>query len=265
MRTRDLLRYLEKLEIGLSNFSYEELGTVEAGELKKSFEIFRNGLEEKVFGMDEINQLEQMYDEMGIKSSPKENVSNLTAEIVAEVNDTEHIFLLIASLEKTELNPNQKKIAKRIKSLTKKMVEDTKLVHKHNKPNTSVTPITIESYFNPDKIDLTPVLEECMGQMELLEELIKCYRHNVLEFIGSIKVQLDGEYFSEIRVSCQKILPSLKMMKTTGLMQLVSQMDMTCKTDRDLDYLKFLYNQFLVDFPKADKMIDHELNALRNM
>ena len=41
------MTYLEKLEIGLSSFSYEELGVVEAGKLKKSFEVFKMGLENK--------------------------------------------------------------------------------------------------------------------------------------------------------------------------------------------------------------------------
>jgi hypothetical protein len=63
--TRELLNYLEKLEIGLSSFSYEELGVVEAGELKKSFEIFKHGLEDKVFGVSELKHW-KIFTKMGI-------------------------------------------------------------------------------------------------------------------------------------------------------------------------------------------------------
>ncbi|WP_222984161.1 hypothetical protein [Flagellimonas meishanensis] len=258
MRTRDLLRYLEKLEIGLSNFSYEELGIVEAGELKRSFEIFRNGLEEKVFGADEMNQLEHMFDTMGIEPS-RQQPPTLPDGIVSK--DREALVSLIGSLEKTGLNAEQKKITEAMKSLA--LGIESRFLE--NKSGGRSTQMTAESSFVSDTINLKLVLEECMGQMELLEELIKRYKHNILEFIGCAKVNLDMENFKEMRTACQRILPTLKMMRINGLTQIVSEMDHVSKTDMDLTYLGFLYDQFLEEFPRVEAQVDSELNALKTM
>ncbi|MEM9649683.1 MAG: hypothetical protein AAF969_14495, partial [Bacteroidota bacterium] len=72
MGTRELLTYLEKLEIGLSSFSYDELGTEDAGKLKKSFDDFKNGLENKVFGVSEMKQLDVIYEQIGITALPEQ-------------------------------------------------------------------------------------------------------------------------------------------------------------------------------------------------
>ena len=175
METRELLRYLEKLEIGLSSFSYEELGIVEAGELKKSFEIFRSDLEDKVFGTEEMNQLNDICGQMGISASSDAN-KNPAENIGDPSRDIEQLFSLIASLEKTDLDTEQSTIVSTLRSMVKN------LMAKNNKPQAEV----MESQFTSRKINLKPALEECMGQMELLEEAVKCYKRNIFEFIGSL-------------------------------------------------------------------------------
>ncbi len=263
METRELLKYLEKLEIGLSSFSYEELGIVEAGELKKSFEIFRSGLEEKVFGVDEINQLRHIYDEMGIVA-PSEKEKKVQRKPSVKTEGSKELFSLIESLEKTNLDPNQRKIARALKSIAKDISRENRTKSHINKlcPEENLVK---ESKFTSSKIDLKPALEECMGQMELLQEAIKCYRNNIFEFIGALRVKMDRRDHAEIPVCCQKLLPSLRMMRTTDLMHIVSQIEITSKTDQDMRYLRFLYNQFLAEFSSVDKMVELELNALRNM
>ncbi len=263
METRELLRYLEKLEIGLSSFSYEELGIVEAGELKKSFEIFRSGLEEKVFGVDEISQLKNMYDEMGIVA-PSQKDENPINKHNNKQEGTKQLFSLIESLEKTNLDTNQHIITQELKAIAKNMLQKSKPKSHINKlcPEENLVK---ESNFTSPKIDLKPALEECMGQMELLEEAIKCYKRNIFEFIGSMKVQMDGQDLHKIPVCCQKLLPSLKMMRATDLMHIVLQIETTSKTDRDMRYLGFLYTQFLAEFSSVDKIVDRELNALKTM
>lgn len=235
---------------------------VEAGELKKSFEIFRHGLEEKVFGTHEVNQLKNICDEIGIQG-PRRTDSGQKNEQISRNNNTEMLIRLIDSLEKTSLDPNQKQIAEHLKSIAQTMQEDSKTIDENRELRNEK--MILESQFGQDIINLKPVLEECMGQMELLEELIRCYHHNILEFIGSFKVYLGFEDFSELRVCCQKILPSVKMIRTTTLTDIVLQMDKTCKTNSDITYLKFLYDQFLMEYPKIEKLLYSELNELKNM
>ncbi len=261
MGTRELLTYLEKLEIGLSSFSYEELGTVEAGKLKRSFDDFKTGLEDQVFGVPQMEQLEVIYEDVGIQSPIKE-----------EQNDSQLFTSLIELLEKTQLTKKQKGIVKALKTTGNREYKSNKKhlieTEKENQPmssNTLLIEKNLESFLSTHKVNLKPVLTECMGQMELLEELVRLYKQNILEFIGSLKVQLQTKNFRGIDFACQKIQPCLRMMKTVSLLEITNQMITVCKTDNDIKYLNFLYNQFLVEYPKVEELVDFEIDVLRNM
>lgn len=108
MGTRELLTYLEKLEIGLSSFSYEELGVVEAGKLKKSFEVFKMGLENKVFGASEMKQLENIYEKVGIRSLDKREFNEA---------DTDKLLSLVRALEATSLSKEQLELVDELKKI----------------------------------------------------------------------------------------------------------------------------------------------------
>ncbi len=264
MGTRELLTYLEKLEIGLSSFSYEELGTVEAGKLKRSFDDFKTGLEDQVFGVPQMEQLEVIYEDVGIQSPIK--------EIKEEQNDSQLFTSLIELLEKTQLTKKQKDIVKALKTTGNREFKSNKKhlteTEKENQPmssNTLLIEKNLESFLSTHKVNLKPVLTECMGQMELLEELVRLYKQNILEFIGSLKVQLQTKNFRGIDFACQKIQPCLRMMKTVSLLEITNQMITVCKTDNDIKYLNFLYNQFLVEYPKVEELVDFEIDVLRNM
>ncbi|PWL38950.1 hypothetical protein DKG77_12035 [Flagellimonas aquimarina] len=267
MGTRELLTYLEKLEIGLSNFSYEELGVVEAGRLKKSFNSFKTGLEDKVFGVSEMNQLEVIYEQIGIKGAEKP----LPEPANNNPSNTELLFSLIELLETTNLTNKQESIVKALKTVSKHLHNTNRENPGHMEhigstiPNTKVVQENLESVFSTQKVNLKPVLTECMGQMELLEELIRLYKQNILEFIGGLKVHLQTKNFRGVDFACQKIQPCLRMMKTVSLLEITNQMSTVCKTDNDIKYLNFLYNQFLVEYPKVEELVDFEIDVLRNM
>ena len=266
MGTRELLTYLEKLEIGLSSFSYEELGTVEAGKLKKSFDQFKNGLEDKVFGVPEMEQLDVIYEQIGIQSPNKDSELFLEKAKESNAKDTDVLLSLVALLEKTELTPKQQEITEALKAVCDRLAKSVKpFEDKKIQANTQRIEKNLESFLQTDKVNLKPVLTECMGQMELLEELIRLYKQNILEFIGTVKVNLQSENFRGVDFACQKIQPCLRMMKTVSLLEITEQMITVCKTDNDLKYLNFLYNQFLVEFPKVDELVDFEIEVLRNM
>ncbi|MEO9513176.1 MAG: hypothetical protein ABJN84_02050 [Flavobacteriaceae bacterium] len=260
MGTRELLTHLEKLEIGLSSFSYEELGTEEAGKLKKSFDSFKNGLEDRVFGVSEMRQLNVIYEQIGIT---RQTEPFLESESLI-MNDNGLLLALINALEDTPLNKKQVDIVSAMKRTGERLVQ------KHsNKNNMSIKTQEIEknleSLIATHKVDLTPVLEECVGQMELLEELIRLFKQNVAEFIGSLKINLGITNFRGVEFACQKIQPCLRMMKTVSLLEITDQMMAVCKTDNDLEYLQFLYDQFLVEYPKVEELVDFEIEVLRNI
>ncbi|MHA7862902.1 hypothetical protein [Flagellimonas marinaquae] len=257
MGTRELLTYLEKLEIGLSSFSYEELGVVEAGKLKKSFEVFKMGLENKVFGASEMKQLENIYEQVGIRSLDKREFNEA---------DTDKLLSLVGALEATSLSKEQLELVDELKKLVQHPTTKAQDQHK----NTMATDFefiekSLQAGFSSQKIDLQPVLEDCMGQMELLEELVRMFQQHVFEFIGSAKVNLINKNFVELELSCQKVMPSLRMMKTFGLLEVAQQISRLCKTDRDEKHLNFLYDQFLQEYPKIQEQIDFEMEIFRTL
>ena len=253
-----MLTYLEKLEIGLSSFSYEELGVVEAGELKKSFEMFKFGLESKVFGIPEMRQLESIYEKVGIQS--------LDSKAFTEINDA-GLSSLIKSLEETNLSGTQKNIVEELKKLVQHSQDQPQDQHNNTERMSDFEFIekSLRAGFSSQRIDLQPVLEDCMGQMELLEELVRMFKQNIWEFIGSAKINLMNENYEELELSCQKITPSLRMMKTSGLLEVTQQISRLCKTDRDKKHLDFLYDQFLQEYPRIQEQIDFEMEIFRTI
>ncbi|RDY61605.1 hypothetical protein [Flagellimonas nanhaiensis] len=260
MGVRELLRYLEKLEIGLSSFSYEELGIVEAGELKKSFEVFKNGLEDKVFGISEVRQLDQICQEMGIEPSSS---NKLLERPQKQLKPSEKLFSLIQSFENTKLTKEQKELVAQLKSVAGDLEKSQDMANPDEVARMEIK--VLETRISSQKVNLKPVLEECMGQMELLEEFIRIYKQNILEFIGSLKLNQEMQNLKGIQVACQKVMPSLRMMNTVELLDIVKQMDTTCKSDKDYKYLKFLYDHFLMEYPKVESLLDYEIKALKNM
>lgn len=261
METRELLVYLEKLEIGLSSFSFGELGTEEAVELKKSFDRFKHGLEDKVFGVDGVNQLTALYKKVGIQSLEDATIRNQGGP---------DLDSLLSKLENTPLSYEQSEIVRALKKLSQNTQGANSSPEETNGPNSLSSYIEfIERDLDFDhpqhQIGLKSVLEECMGHMDLMEEVVRMFKQNLLEFIGCSKIQLEKGDFAALGLACQKVVPSLRMMKTLGLLETVQQMAVRCSTDQDLRHLDFLYGQFITEFPGIQEQVDFEMEILRSM
>ena len=115
----------------------------------------------------------------------------------------------------------------------------------------------------PKELSLKSVFEDCMGQMDLLDELVRLYKQNALEFIGAAKCHLQNRDFEALEFVLHKIKSGLAMMQTDSLHSLVVQMHHGCKHERDLKHLEFLYGCFLEEYPKIEKMIDEAVDKLR--
>lgn len=136
--------------------------------------------------------------------------------------------------------------------LVQKLIENKKTMN---------TKLVIESQSN--KMDLSGILEDCMGHMELLEELLVLYKQGALEFIGNVLIHLQNSDFEQIDFAAHKIKSGLKMMQSKRLFNIVEQIQECCQKDPDIKRLQFLYDSFLSEYPKAENSIDRAMNELR--
>lgn len=106
------------------------------------------------------------------------------------------------------------------------------------------------------RLDLTPLLKDCMGDVDLLQELIELYKRNALEFIGSAKAHIKYGDFEELGLAAHKIKAGLAMMQSHGLHAIIVQIQEACKTEGDVKQLQSLYSCFLDEYPKTELNID---------
>ncbi len=146
----------------------------------------------------------------------------------------------------------------------------TKLVKHKNRMKTTLTfesqtiNPAMEVYSDATKINLSIILEDCLGQMDLLEELVLLYKQNALEFIGIVKLNLDNEDLEEVAFAAHKIKSGLAMMQSKSLYTIVEQIQKICKTNGDRKHLNFLHNCFVEEYPLVEKAIDEQIKALKN-
>ena len=113
-------------------------------------------------------------------------------------------------------------------------------------------------------LDLEPALEDCMGDLDMLRELVALYKQNALEFIGKVKIYLQQEDFTMIRDAAHKIKCGLAMMHTQKLHSLVEEIHDNCKTSCDTNVISSLYKQFVEQYSVVEKEIDSAFEKLES-
>ncbi len=134
-------------------------------------------------------------------------------------------------------------------------------------PNDGITlnPSITETSKTAEGFNLDAILADCMGEVGLLEELVRLYKQNALEFMGAAKLHLQQGDFKSLEFVLHKIKSGLAMMQTHGLFSIVSQMHSCSKTNKDLKHLNFLFSCFLEEYPVVEAKIDKELKRLKGL
>lgn len=120
-----------------------------------------------------------------------------------------------------------------------------------------------ESEMAQTVLDLGPILEECLGKTELLDELIRLFEQNILEFIGKTKMHLQSRNIQGVGFVAHKIKSSLKMLHANGLIKICEEMIIECRTSNNLNRLKTLFEEFLTEYPKVEMAIGQELKRIK--
>jgi signal transduction histidine kinase len=112
-------------------------------------------------------------------------------------------------------------------------------------------------------IDLAPLLQDCLGRVEILEDLVVLYRQNALEFIGTVKVCLGSSDFEGIAFAANKINCAIKMFRTENLSFLAEQIHKSSRMEQDILHLKFLHGCFLQEYAVVEAAIEAALIEIR--
>jgi len=250
LKPKDLLFQLSHLESRLNDFSYEKLNTEEAEHLKKSFQSFKRNLLEKISPSNAKSHIGHTGTSQILKRTLQsfEKSANMLDGAIADLNiDTydaiiEHYKSYGAVLKSLK-----------IESAMKKGNRSTLIFNKS-------TSSLIDS---SETVDLKPILKECMGEIDLLTELVQLYEQNALEFIGATKIHLQTVDFKQIGLAAHKIKAGLAMMKTKGLHSIILQIEHVCNKDKDIKHLRFLCDCFAVEFPIVRRGLHDALTDLR--
>jgi CheY-like chemotaxis protein len=112
-------------------------------------------------------------------------------------------------------------------------------------------------------VDLDPIMQECLGKTELLDELVRLFEQNILEFIGKTKMHLQSRNIQGVGFAAHKIKSSLKMLHVNGLTTICEEMILECRTSNNLDHLKTLFEEFVTEYPKVEMAIGVELKRVK--
>ncbi|MGI9549604.1 MAG: ATP-binding protein [Aurantibacter sp.] len=145
----------------------------------------------------------------------------------------------------------------------------TKLVASQNRKGNSRVPEFLAQNDEPQNteedslVNLDQMLEDCVRDIDMLEELALLFKQNTTEFLDSTKIHIHNEDIDRLAFSAHKIKAGLAMIKADGLLGIVEEIQNGCGQHPDWQHLEFLYVRFLNDYPEVEKAIDKAIEDLK--
>lgn len=116
---------------------------------------------------------------------------------------------------------------------------------------------------NEALVNLEQMFEDCMHDINLLEELAFLFKQNTSEFLERAKVHLHNENIDGLAFSAHKIKAGVAMIKAIGLLTIIEDIRNGCGQQPDWKHLEFLYVRFLNEYPEVEKALDREIEGLK--
>ncbi|TDT45178.1 phospho-acceptor domain-containing protein [Maribacter spongiicola] len=110
-------------------------------------------------------------------------------------------------------------------------------------------------------VDLNHLLKDCFGEIDMLNELVKLFKLNAIEFIGNVTIHLKTDNLKEIALSAHKLKAGFAMIKADGMRKLIVDIEASCKANK-VEKVKELYEVFLIDYPVLEENLTAELTVM---
>ncbi len=112
--------------------------------------------------------------------------------------------------------------------------------------------------------DLSILLQDCMGDVGHLEELVRHYKQNAIEFIGAVSLYIQNVDMRQIKMATRKIKSALAMMGTEHLKEIVAHIHNLCDVPENIRVIENLKNCFVHEFLAMEEAIDKTLEEMKN-
>jgi CheY-like chemotaxis protein len=112
-------------------------------------------------------------------------------------------------------------------------------------------------------ICLDPLLEDCFGKVDVLEELVRLLKQNISEFIGSVKISMEATDYHGVALAAHKLKAGLSMVHANGLKCIVVSLEERAKQNQGEEVAQ-LYHDFLKALPAVENAMNDALNQLKN-
>ncbi|MDF4203124.1 ATP-binding protein [Maribacter sp. SA7] len=110
-------------------------------------------------------------------------------------------------------------------------------------------------------LDLNHLMKDCFGEIDMLNELVKLFKLNAIEFIGNVKIHLKTQNLKEVALSAHKLKAGFAMIKAEGMRNLIIELEKSCKTNQP-EKVEELYEVFLSDYPILEDNINKSLELM---
>ena len=115
-----------------------------------------------------------------------------------------------------------------------------------------------------DVLSLRHLEHDSMGVIRLLGDMVRMLRANLFEFMGRMKLHIGQKDHRAITEASHKVISGLKLVRSTGLLQLAEEINQIASGHRDMEAIRTAYRAFLNHFAEFDGALEHELNKRKN-
>lgn len=105
---------------------------------------------------------------------------------------------------------------------------------------------------------------ECMGNIEMLRDMVRMLRGNLLEFVGRMKVHLQEEDYAAITEASHKMISGLKMVQANKHLALAQEIHYLASLEGTMQRIASAYGEFMEGYPELENSLDRELDKRTN-
>lgn len=105
------------------------------------------------------------------------------------------------------------------------------------------------------EVNLTNLLEECFGDLDMLGELLNLFDNNILEFLGQMKLFLGTADYKGMAGATHKVKAGLKLLEAKQLVVLTEQMYQRAREEKEPEEIRKAFDLFVLLYPSFKEKI----------